>query len=239
MTKPRAKRTTSVKPLRKRPAALPPSDDDIARVLAALVEDGYLNITCEADGDLGEAIVHPVPLERHAPREVEQPARQREDSELLEHGALPDRLAKLLHNQAMAMWQHFKQSRLIRQQVPQDRRKQTAIDAGAIDEDGKAFARWVIVAGFEFAMHRYEEQLKNVPELAQWHRKRAAGGDKGRLVQNRAKTSRAARAQSLLNDGMDVMGIAAELECSVATVYRYLNDTANKGRKRSHRSRQP
>jgi DNA-binding CsgD family transcriptional regulator len=103
-------------------------------------------------------------------------------------------------------------------------------------------ARGAVEAGFALALHRYSQHLGLVPELNRWRANRSAGAAKGRAAQEQTKATRAARAQSMLNDGIDVAAIARELGCSIQTVYRYLKPAAAKPtpakpRKRSARSR--
>lgn len=76
--------------------------------------------------------------------------------------------------------------------------------------------------GFRLALARYSLQLKHVPELAGWRRKRKQGGDTGRAKQTAAKLNRAAQAQALLSEGHDVPEIAKRLGRSISTVYRDL-----------------
>jgi hypothetical protein len=83
-----------------------------------------------------------------------------------------------------------------------------------------AMLQYVAHMGFAMAVYRYAMELKDVPELVRWHRKRRDGADKGRTAQADRKQERQSRVQAMLNQGMDVPEIAKELGCSVATVYR-------------------
>jgi DNA-binding CsgD family transcriptional regulator len=117
-------------------------------------------------------------------------------------------------------------------------------DSAAVKKENAFVTGLVAVAveeGFRLAIERYANELRSVPELAKWVRSRDAGGDKGRDTQKQTKATRAARAQSMLSDGIDVAAIARELGCSIQTVYRYLKPAAAKPtpakpRKRSTRS---
>jgi DNA-binding CsgD family transcriptional regulator len=101
---------------------------------------------------------------------------------------------------------------------------------------------YCIEQGFALSLYRYANELRHIPEVARWTETRRQAGDKGRATQEQTKATRAARAQSMLNDGIDVAAIARELKCSIQTVYRYLKPAAAKPtlakpRKRSARSR--
>lgn len=91
--------------------------------------------------------------------------------------------------------------------------------------------------GFSMALYRYADELQAVPELSAWNKKRAAGAERGRVVQQTKKADRIARIQSMLNSGMEPNAIAAQLGCSISTVYRALEPANSKPRKASKRSR--
>jgi hypothetical protein len=88
------------------------------------------------------------------------------------------------------------------------------------------FIRDLVMAGidegFRLAIERYAVQLKHVPELAAWRKKRKRGGDIGRENQIRAKEDNARKAQTMLAQGADIADIAREIGRSVPTVYRLL-----------------
>ena len=99
--------------------------------------------------------------------------------------------------------------------------------AAVIDENEfiVKLARRAVEEGFRLAVERYAVQLKRVPELAAWHKKRAQGADKGRASQSVAKLKRSSQAQAMLNAGCDVGEIAKALQCSISTVYRAMSTT--------------
>jgi transcriptional regulator GlxA family with amidase domain len=81
-------------------------------------------------------------------------------------------------------------------------------------------------AGFRLALERYAKQLKAVPELAAWHRKREAGRTKGHESQSRAREELAARIRTTWAS-MEAAGdnptndtVAAACGCSRRTVQR-------------------
>lgn len=102
------------------------------------------------------------------------------------------------------------------------------------------FTSWLNYAaeqGFAIALYRYAKHLRAVPELAAWNHTRHEGGDKGRKVQQTKKANRIASIQAMLNSGMEPAAIAADLKCSLATVYRALKPATSKPRTASTRSR--
>lgn len=102
-------------------------------------------------------------------------------------------------------------------------------------EELNTVLRYSYERGFYLALLRYESDLRHVPELAAWHRKRAQGGAKGRESQRKAKAERAATARAMLAQGDDVPTIAAALKCTPSTVYRLLKPANDKPAKRSRR----
>ncbi len=116
---------------------------------------------------------------------------------------------------------------------------------GATDDQRMRFALALEASysrGFYLALARYRDDLRGNSEAMMFLKRRATGAAKGRATQKQTKATRAARAQSMLNDGIDVAAIARELGCSIQTVYRYLKPAAAKAtpakpRKRSARSR--
>ena len=82
--------------------------------------------------------------------------------------------------------------------------------------------------GFAMALYRYAGELRHVPELSRWRESRLRAGDRGRESQQREKSDRINRIQSMLNSGMEPAAIAADLKCSLATVYRALKPATSK-----------
>lgn len=141
-------------------------------------------------------------------------------------GELPREVMKALRSSAAAItrpcradtaWNGFKDYTL-RQRAWAHVREENEFIAGLV-MDG-------VERGFRLAVERYAKQLRNVPELATWRRKRAQGGTKGRASQTAAKLRRAPQAQAMLSEGHDVPEIAKRLGCSISTVYRALNTAA-------------
>jgi hypothetical protein len=89
-----------------------------------------------------------------------------------------------------------------------------------------AMVMYAAEAGFAMALYRYAEELKQVPELTAWQKKRVAGGDKGRQT---AAEKRRRRAQHIRDTWrrMEAAGenptnekVADAEGCSVSTVIR-------------------
>jgi hypothetical protein len=100
------------------------------------------------------------------------------------------------------------------------------------------FTHYAATQGFSMALYRYAEQLKNVPELATWRRKRDDGGDRGRSTQTRRREQRYAKIRETWA-AMEAAGqqptnqrVAAAVGCGVSTVIRAFK---NKPAKRSKR----
>ena len=210
--------------------------ESLGETIDALASMGLVRIV--EDNDSGETLVVPVPERLIAASEVDAESQSEEDRLLIEHMTLPPRIEKLLGSEAFAILEAFKRFGLPQLIEPLARRRvgkrPDRIEAGVIAVVSE-FLEGAVLAGFSFALRRYQAQLKAVPELREWHEKRDAAGAKGRATQTNTATSRAARAQSMLNSGMEVAAIAKELRCSVPTVYRYLN-TAPKPSKPRDRS---
>jgi hypothetical protein len=77
-------------------------------------------------------------------------------------------------------------------------------------------------SGFRIALTRYARQLKAVPELAAWHRTRAAAGKKGRATQSTKKQTRQSEATRMIGQGLTEKEIAERFSVNVSTVYRWL-----------------
>lgn len=92
-------------------------------------------------------------------------------------------------------------------------------------------------SGFWLALQRYSKHLRGSREAMAFLRARAAGADKGRAVQQRDKASRSQRIQAMFNSGMEPPAIAADLQCSISTVYRALQCAGKKTGKASTQRR--
>jgi len=95
--------------------------------------------------------------------------------------------------------------------------------------------RSAIKVGFVLALARYGRELKSNAEAMQIIGARVIGGDKGRMTQANRKQKRRSRVQAMLGQGMDVPAIARELKCSIATVYRALNQPTKNPSRRSQK----
>ncbi len=91
--------------------------------------------------------------------------------------------------------------------------------------------------GFAMALYRYADVLRHVPELSRWREYRLLAGDRGRESQQREKAARIARIHAMLNNGMEPVAIAADLKCSLATVYRALKPATSKPSKTPKKTR--
>lgn len=210
-----------------RPAVPNMSWEEYQRTVQELIDMGY--VMRVVDNDSGEMVDVPVPDELRVHPKVDAQARADEDRALLQQREMPPRLEKLLKSKAFAMWHGFKRLQLApllelltgrpaKEMFEQmDERAETA---------AMRFIEDVIFAGVEFSLKRYADELKHVPELAAWHNKRAAGGDKGRATLSAAKER---RAQSIRNmwAAMESAGekptnatVAAACKCGVSTVIR-------------------
>lgn len=89
--------------------------------------------------------------------------------------------------------------------------------------------------GFAMALHRYADELGDVPELATWQKRRREGGEQGRKKLSARAAFRAQEAQRMLDQGHDLRDIALRFGVDRSTVYRWLNKPAasnGKARKR-------
>lgn len=92
--------------------------------------------------------------------------------------------------------------------------------------------------GFAMALYRYADQLQEVPELAEWKRKRTDGGDVGRRISTSRSEKQAQRIRdtwaSMEADGKKVTNdiVATACGCSVSTVNRAFKTKPAKPTKR-------
>lgn len=91
--------------------------------------------------------------------------------------------------------------------------------------------REAVRVGFIIALARYQRELKANGEAMGILTARIAGAERGRKSQQRSKSDRIAQIQYMVNSGMDPAAIAADLKCSLATVYRALKPATSKASK--------
>ena len=92
--------------------------------------------------------------------------------------------------------------------------------------------------GFAMALYRYADQLQEVPELAEWKRKRHDGLDKGHATQTQAREAKYQRIRDTCSQleaegkpcTYDVLAVACG--CSRSTVERAINSRTVKRTKR-------
>jgi hypothetical protein len=97
---------------------------------------------------------------------------------------------------------------------------------------------YVAHMGFAMAVYRYASELKDVPELAAWHRKRKAGGDRGR----KTASERCEERHKRIRDTWASMAAAGEIPTNakvahacrvgISTVIRAFKDDTTKRKKR-------
>ncbi len=155
--------------------------------LEELVQQGFIKFELNEDGD--DAVCVVVPDELHVPEIVDQETQSAEDRLLIEEHTLPARLRSLLRVEALAAWTSFARFKLLPMlesvtgKTPQQLTK--ILREHGIESMALPFLEQVTFRGFDFALTRYAEQIKHVPELAAWHKKRANGGDTGRAESSR------------------------------------------------------
>jgi hypothetical protein len=209
------------------PAGLDMSWEEYQQTVQELVDMGY--VMRVVDNDSGEMVYVAVPEELRVHSKVDAQARADEDRALLQQREMPPRVEKLLKSKAFAMWHGFKRlglapllelltGRPAKEMFEQmDARAETA---------AMRFVEDVIFQGFDFSLERYADKLKDVPELAAWHNKRAAGGAKGRATLSAARERRAQSIRDMWA-AMESAGekptnatVAAACKCGVSTVIR-------------------
>jgi hypothetical protein len=191
---------------------------EFVATVSELVDLGYIDVAGEP-GRPGDAVLVPVPDHLLAPRDVPPEVVQQEDAALIESDELPDRLRRLLARQAVAVLTFLKSNGT---QIVCD--TETAFD--------------LVAAGFDFAITRYADRLRHLPELEEWEAKRIDGGEKGRRVlttraleqAQRIRDKRAELEKAGKPCSYDV--IAKEIGCSRSTVDRAINNRPTTRRKR-------
>lgn len=97
-----------------------------------------------------------------------------------------------------------------------------------------SLAHYAAAQGFALALYRYADELKRVPELAAWHRKRRDALGKGHATQTQAREAKYQRIREkwaeLESAGQPCTydAVAAACGCSRATVDRAINHRATK-----------
>jgi hypothetical protein len=215
------------------------SREEYQRTVQELVDMGYVRRV--VDNDSGEVLNVPVPEELRAHTKVDAQARADEDRALLQQREMPPRVEKLLRSKAFAMWCGFKRFRLAPLlEILTGRPAKEIFEQLDARTDAVAvrFVEDVIFTGVDFALERYEEELRHVPELAAWHHKRAAGGDKGRESQSAAREQLAQRirdtwaAMESAGEKPTNAAVAAACGCGVSTVIRAFKSSPVKRAKR-------
>jgi DNA-binding NarL/FixJ family response regulator len=167
---------------------------------------GYIDAVGSPDNP-EDIVLLAIPDDLQAPREVPPDIAQEEDTQLLSGNVLPDRVRRLIARRATATVAFLKRK-----------------NADTSEAD---IATQLVAAGFDFALERYADRLRQVPELATWHKRRREGGEQGRKKLSAKAASRAEEAQRMLDQGHDMRDIALHFRVDRSTVYRWLNKPAN------------
>jgi len=169
MAKKRAKRG---KPKPKTPTPTVTEIVELARM-------GLVKIVTRQGED--DAVIVAIPEELRVPKAVDPATLSAEDRLLIEGRELPDRLDKLLCAESLALWRGFARFDLLPllqaitgKTMPHLVKTMVAHD---VERTALAFVEQVMLAGFDFAIERYADQLKDVPEL---HRRRSTAAKKSR-----------------------------------------------------------
>ena len=205
-------------------AATQPTLDEIFD----LVRLGIFKAVPNEDGD--DAVLVAIPDDLRVPKVVDSQTQSAEDRLMLEEHTLPARVEKLLRVESLAMWKGFVRFKLLPLLKAVTGKTVEELSEVIVSHDAErlavSFLEQVIFEGFDFALTRYAEQIKHVPELAEWHRKRADGGEVGR----RTSTSRSAEKDQRIRDtwaALEADGkrvtndiVASACGCSLSTVIR-------------------
>ena len=187
-------------------AATQPTLDEIFD----LVRLGIFKAVPNEDGD--DAVLVAIPDDLRVPKVVDSQTQSAEDRLMLEEHTLPARVKLLPLLKAVTGKTVEELSEVI---VSHDAERLAV-----------SFLEQVIFEGFDFALTRYAEQIKHVPELAEWHRKRADGGEVGRRTSTSRSAEKAQRIRdtwaALEADGKKVTNdiVASACGCSLSTVIR-------------------
>jgi hypothetical protein len=228
---------------RKQPTVQP--GDDFFEVLGQLVDAGHVMLATNDDGD--DAVIVALPAELRATKIVDAETQRAEDRLLIADRILPARLEKLLQAEALTLWRGFSRFKLVPLIQSLTGRQAKSVmrymESAAVEQAALPFVEQVVFQGFDFALTRYAEQIKHVPELAAWHRKRKTGGDLGRKTSSQRKEELAERIRakhaSMEKNGepctyqavADALK-AESVKCSRSTVDRAINRRTVKRKKR-------
>jgi hypothetical protein len=228
---------------RKQPTVHP--GDDFFEVLGHLVDAGYVTLATNDEGD--DAVVVALPDELLAPKVVDAETQRAEDRLLIADRILPARLEKLLRAEALSLWRGFAKFKLVPliQSLTGRQAKEVLryVERASVEQAALPFVEQVVFQGFDFALARYADQIKHVPELAAWRSKRKTGGDLGRetLSKRREKTAQRIRdkfaAMEAAGEHCTYQTVANALKaegvkCSRSTVDRAINQRPTKRKKR-------
>ena len=225
---------------RRKPSQVVASEPTVVETLQELSRLGLIQLVANEDGNDAVAVL--IPDELHAPKVVDQETQSAEDRLLIEEHTLPERVEKLLRTESLAMWKGFVTFKLfpLLKTVTGKTVEELSEVIAAHDAEraALAFLEQVIFEGFDFALTRYAEQIKHVPELAEWHRKRADGGEVGRRTSTSRSEEKAQRIRdtwaALEADGKKVTNdiVASACGCSLSTVIRAFKTKPAKPTKR-------
>jgi hypothetical protein len=146
--------------------------------IVELVRMGLVKVVTREGED---PVLVAIPDELQVPKAVDPETLSAEDRLLIEGRELPDRLDKLLCADSLALWRGFVRfdllpllQRITGKTMPQLVKLMVAHD---VERMALAFVEQVMVAGFDVAIERYADQLKDVPEL---QRRRSTDAKKSR-----------------------------------------------------------
>ena len=197
-----------------------------------LVRLGFIKAALNEHGDDGVYVVIPEGL--RVPEVVDKETQSAEDRLLIEENTLPARVESLLRVEALAAWRSFARFKMIpvlesvTGRTPQQLDK--FFDEHHLEAMALPFLEQLVFLGFDLALNRYAEQIKHVPELAGWNRKRHDGLGKGHATQTQARKENYQRIRDtwaqLEAEGKPCTydAVAAICKCSRATVDRAINN---------------
>jgi hypothetical protein len=95
-------------------------------------------------------------------------------------------------------------------------------------EEIRCLVARALASGFMHALVRYQKQLKGVPALASFYKRRAQGQKKGHESQSQRRQDRAAQAMAMIKKGVGIREVVEHFRsngmprCSKTTVHRWL-----------------
>jgi hypothetical protein len=206
--------------------------DDFTQSVEELVRLGVIKVALNEHGD--DAVFVVVPEGLRVSEVVDQETQSAEDRLLIEEHTLPARVESLLRVKALAAWRSFARFKMlpvlesVTGRTPQQLNK--VFDGHHIEAMALPFLEQLVFLGFDLALNRYAEQIKHVPELAGWNRKRHDGLGKGHATQTQARKENYQRIRDtwaqLEAEGKPCTydAVAAICKCSRATVDRAINN---------------